>query len=137
MARLSLSEHTLDVNVRRCDISLFDFSEVEDYVATLTGDRKYQFNAIKEIMVYLWGGAYDSVLDLARENYEQKESIRRRFRSESYFLGMLPLPSKLSGVCHLATGTGKSYVMFAVSHLSILLGKVKTGTGSGTFIHGH
>ena len=125
MARLSLSEHTLDVNVRRCDISLFDFSEVEDYVATLTGDRKYQFDAIKEIMAYLWGGAYASVLDLARENYGQKESIRRRFLSEAHFLSMLPLPEKLSGVCHLATGTGKSYVMFAVSHLSILLGKVK------------
>ena len=125
MARLSLSEHTLDVNVRRCDISLFDFSEVEDYVATLAGDRNYQFEAIKEIMVYLWGGAYTSVLDLARENYGQKESIRRRFLSEAHFLSMLPLPEKLSGVCHLATGTGKSYVMFAVSHLSILLGKVK------------
>lgn len=125
MARLSLSEHTLDVNVRRCDINLFDFSEVEDYVALLTGDRKYQFDAIKEIMVYLWGGAYTSVVDLARENYGQKEAIRQRFLSEAHFLHMLPLPDKLSGVCHLATGTGKSYVMIAVAHLSILLGKVK------------
>lgn len=125
MARLSLSEHTLDVNVRRCDITLFDFSEVEDYVATLTGDRRYQFDAIKEIMVYLWGGVYASVLDLARENYGQKEALRKRFLSEAHFLSMLPLPNKLSGVCHLATGTGKSYVMFAVAHLSILLGKVK------------
>ena len=125
MARLSLSEHTLNVNVRRCDVSLFDFSEVEDYVALLTGDRKYQFDAIKEIMVYLWGGAYKSVVDLARENYGQKEAIRQRFLSEEHFLHMLPLPDKLSGVCHLATGTGKSYVMFAIAHLSILLGKVK------------
>jgi type III restriction enzyme len=125
MARLSLSEHTLEVNTRRSDIGLFDFSEVEDYVLTLTGDRKYQLSAIKDILAYLWGGAYASVVDLARENYGRKEAIRKRFLSEAHFLSMLPLPDKLSGVCHLATGTGKSYVMFAVAHLSILLGKVK------------
>ena len=136
MTRLSLSEHTLDVKIRRCDISLFDFSEVEDYVTTLVGGRTYQFDAIKEIMVYLWGGVYDSVIDLAKENYGgPKEAIRQRFQSESHFLRMLPLPDKLSGVCHLATGTGKSFVMFAVAHLSILLGKVKRVLVLGPSLH--
>ncbi len=37
----------------------------------------------------------------------------------------MPQPDRLSGVCHLATGTGKSYVMFAVAYLSILMGKVR------------
>jgi len=40
--RMSLSEHTLDVNVRRCDVELFDWSEVEDYVLTLSGERDYR-----------------------------------------------------------------------------------------------
>ena len=123
-SKLSLSEHTLDINVRRCDVTLFDFSEVEDYVSTLTGDRDYQFNAIKQILIYLWGGAYNTIVDLAKENYK-KPAIQQRFLSEAHFLSMLPLPDRLSGVCHLATGTGKSYVMFAVAQLSILLGKVK------------
>jgi type III restriction enzyme len=123
-SKLSLSEHTLDIEVRKCDVTLFDFSEVENYVYTLTGDREYQFNAIKQILIYLWGGAYNSVVDLAKENYK-KPAIQKRFLSEAHFLSMLPLPDRLSGVCHLATGTGKSYVMFAVAHLSILLGKVK------------
>ena len=39
--RLRLSEHTLDINVRRCDVGLFDFSEVEDYVRAMTADREY------------------------------------------------------------------------------------------------
>jgi type III restriction enzyme len=123
--KLSLSEHTLDINLRKCDVTRFDFSEVEDYVRALTGDRDYQFDAVKEILVYLWGGIYDTVTDLARENYRKKEAIRQRFHSEDHFLRLLPLPDRLSGVCHLATGTGKSYVMFAVAHLSILLGKVR------------
>ena len=124
-SKLSLSQHTLSVNVRKWDVGLFDFSEVEDYVLTLTGDREYQFNAVKEILIYLWGGAYETIVDLAKENYKKKPAIQKRFQSEEHFLRMLPLPDRFSGVCHMATGTGKSYVMFAIAHLSILLGKVK------------
>ncbi|MBN1102417.1 MAG: DEAD/DEAH box helicase family protein [Deltaproteobacteria bacterium] len=124
-SRIALSEHTLEVNVRRCNLSQFDFREVEDYVRTLTGDREYQFKAIRQILIYLWGGAYKTLKDLAQENYRKKIEIQKRFQSEAHFLRMLPLPDRLSGVCHLATGTGKSYVMFAVAHLSILLGKIQ------------
>lgn len=123
--KLSLSEHTLDINMRKCDVTLFDFSEVEEYVRALTGDRDYQFDAVKRILIYLWGGAYNSVADLARENFRKKTAIQQRFHSEEHFLRLLPLPDRISGVCHLATGTGKSYVMFAVAYLSILLGKVR------------
>lgn len=80
--RLSLSEHTLDVNVRKCDVELLDFSELEDYVLTLTGNRDYQYNAIKEILIYLWGGAYETLADLAKENYCRKPAIEQRFHSE-------------------------------------------------------
>ncbi len=123
--KLSLSEHTLDINMRKCDVTRFDFSEVEEYISALTGDREYQYDAVKRILIYLWGGTYKSVTDLARENYRKKSAIQQRFHSEEHFLRLLPLPDRLSGVCHLATGTGKSYVMFAVAYLSILLGKVR------------
>ena len=56
--KLNLSEHTLDVNIRRCSYDKFRFSEIEDYVLALTGNREYQFQAIKQTMIYLWGGAY-------------------------------------------------------------------------------
>lgn len=127
MARLSLSEHTLDVDLLKCDKSQFDWADVEDYVLALTGDRKYQYDAIQEIMTYLWGGGYSTAADLARENFARpgKFAIRQRFYSEDHFLAMLPLPDRLSGVCHMATGTGKSFVMIAVAHLSLLLGKVQ------------
>jgi type III restriction enzyme len=123
--KLSLSEHTLDINPRQCDLENFDFSEVEVYVRALTEGREYQFQAIRQIMTYLWGGRFGTITDLARVNYAKKEAIQQRFQSEEHFLRMLPLPDKLSGVCHLATGTGKSYIMIAVAHLSVLLGKTQ------------
>jgi type III restriction enzyme len=123
--RISLSEHTLDINRRRCDVVKFDWAEVEEYVRALCGERSYQVETIRDLMVYLWGGSYKDITALAKENYQRKQAIQQRFHSEEHFLRMLPLPDKLSGVCHLATGTGKSYVMFAVAYLSLLLGKVK------------
>lgn len=123
--RLSLSEHTLVVNARGCDLDRFDFAEIEDYVRALAAGREYQFDAIRDIMVYLWGGRYKTIVDLAREKYPRKPAIQQRFQSEEHFLRALPLPDKLSGVCHLATGTGKSYVMFAVAYLSLLLEKTR------------
>ncbi len=122
--KISLSEHTLDIKSNSADISLFDFREVEEYVRTLTGSREYQFQAIKTLLTYLWGGRYDTVLDLAKENWKKKEALQQRFQSEDHFLGSLPLPDRLSGVCHMATGTGKTYVMFAVAYLSLLMDKV-------------
>lgn len=123
--KLNLSDHTLDINVRKCNYSKFDFSDIEDFVRDLTGSREYQFEAIKQAMIYLWGGGYKDVTQLAKENWAKKPSIRTRFQSEENFLRHLPLPDRLSGVVHMATGTGKSYVIFAIAFLSILLGKVK------------
>ena len=48
--KLSLSEHTLDINPRACDVEKFDFADVEDYVRALTEGRQYQFEAIRHIM---------------------------------------------------------------------------------------
>lgn len=124
-AKLSLSKHTLDINPRACDLERFDFAEIEDYVRALTAGRDYQYNAIRQIMTYLWGGRYETVKDLARLNYGRKEAIQQRFQSEEHFLRMLPLPDKLSGVCHMCTGSGKSYVIIAVAYLSLLLGKTR------------
>jgi len=123
--KLYLSNHTLDIDVRKCNYDKFDFSEVEDFVRELVGSRDYEYNAIKDLMVYLWGGSYHDVSELARENFSKKGAIQQRFQSEENFLRHLPLPDRLSGVVHLATGTGKSYVMFALAYLSIILGKVK------------
>ncbi|MCG2740779.1 MAG: DEAD/DEAH box helicase family protein [Syntrophaceae bacterium] len=123
--KLNLSEHTLDVNVRKCNYELFDFREVEEYVKALTGSRTYQYDAIRRTMIYLWGGGYKNLRQLAAENFKRKQSIQERFFTEENFLRHLPLPDRLSGVIHMATGTGKSWVIFAVAYLSIVMKKAK------------
>jgi len=123
--RLNLSDHTLDINIRKCNYNKFNFSDIEDYVRDLVGSRDYQYKAIKQIMIYLWGGGYNSVTDLAKENYQKKLQIQQRFGTETNFYHNLPLPDRLSGVVHMATGTGKSYVIFAIAWLSLVMGLTK------------
>jgi len=125
VTKLNLADHTLDINTRKCNYEKFDFSEIEDFVQELAGGRQFQFNAIKQILIYLWGDSYKDVSQLAKENYKKKEAIQQRFQSEENFLRHLPLPNRLSGVVHMATGTGKSYVIFAIAYLSIVMGKKK------------
>jgi len=123
--RLNLSDHTLDINIRRCNYSKFSFSEIEEYTRELTGSRDYEYEAVKQIMIYLWGGGYTNVTDLAKENYQKKLQIQQRFGTEDNFYRNLPLPDRLSGVVHMATGTGKSYVIFAIAYLSLVMGLTK------------
>lgn len=123
--RLNLSDHTLDINIRRCNYNKFNFSDIEDYVSEIVGSRDYQYDAVKQIMIYLWGGSYKSVTELGKENYKQKLQIQQRFGTEENFLHQLPLPDRLSGVVHMATGTGKSYVIFVIAYLSLVMGLTK------------
>lgn len=126
--RLNLSDHTLDINIRKCNYNKFSFSEIEDYVRELVGSRDYQYDAIKQVMIYLWGGGYRSISDLGKENFnnvKERPQIQQRFGTEENFLRQLPLPDRLSGVVHMATATGKSYVIFAIAYLSLVMGLAK------------
>jgi len=123
--RLNLSDHTLDINIRRCNYNKFSFSDIEEYVSELVGSRDYQYDAIKQIMIYLWGGSYKNITELGKENYKQKLQLQQRFGTEENFFRQLPLPDRLSGVVHMATGTGKSYVILAIAYLSLVMGFTK------------
>ncbi len=122
--RVNLSQHVLKVNLRKHN-RRFNFDEIEDYVRAIAGGREYQYEAIRDVMTYLWGGGYKNVADLAKENYANNPHLQERFGSEELMLGHLPLADRLSGVVHMATGTGKSYVIFAVAYLSLVMGFTK------------
>jgi type III restriction enzyme len=123
--RINLSEHVLNVNLRKGSRQKFNFNEVEEFVRAVTGDREYQYEAIRNVMTYLWAGGYNDITELAKENFDKNDHLKERFGNEELMLGHLPLPNRLSGVVHMATGTGKSYVIYAVAYLSLVMGLTK------------
>jgi len=122
--QINLSEYSLKINTRKCNYNEFRFSDIEEYVEAIAGSRQYEYDAIKEVMIYLWGGGYNSIEELAKENFNRGH-INKRFTSEEIYLNHLPLRDRLSGVVHMATGTGKSFVIWAVAYLSIVMGLTK------------
>ena len=107
------------------DHSIIDLNDWQDYLDCLCGDREYQKDAIKTVLIYLLSGKYSSINDLVVENYNANEDIKNEYVSVTHYLKKLQFPNMLSGVVDLATGTGKSFVIFGVAHIMLLIGAIK------------
>lgn len=107
------------------DHSIIDLDDWQDYLDCLCGDREYQKEAIKTVLIYLLSSEYLSINDLVVENYEHNDDIRSEYTSAFHYLKKLQFPNILSGVVDLATGTGKSFVIFGVAHIMLLLGEIE------------
>lgn len=95
------------------------------FLNALCTNREYQKDAIKHSLIYLFGGRYESVEDLIKENFNKNDEIARRYsNSLPEYERKLQLPKRLSGTIDLATGTGKSFVMYGIAQIALALGVV-------------
>ncbi|RJR15023.1 restriction endonuclease subunit R [Candidatus Microgenomates bacterium] len=95
-----------------------------DFIDVLCGDREYQKEAIRAAIIYIASGEYGSIEDLIAENWRANAELRERYKDAHEYEKNLQLPHKLSGVVDLATGTGKSYVMYGIAQIALGLGLV-------------
>lgn len=125
MQRIEINNLTLKVD-NNYDGNRLNLDEWDDYLNCLCQDRFYQKEAIKSCLIYLLSGKYSSVNQLALENFNKNEKIKEKYDCNfSKFEKCLPLPNALSATVDLATGTGKSYVIFAIAYISLCLGYAK------------
>jgi type III restriction enzyme len=106
------------------DPAIWDESKYEVFLDELCGMREYQKEAIRTTLRYLLGGKYANLRELAKENFDANDEIRTRYGS---WLGMqrhLQLPDQLSCSIDLATGTGKSYVLYGLAAILLSEGSV-------------
>lgn len=106
------------------DPTKFDVSKYEAFLDALCGDREYQKEATRETLRYLLGGRYNSLRDLAKENYQQNPVLQDLYPSLEDFYRHLQLPDKLSCTLDLATATGKSYVIYGIARIMLAEGAV-------------
>ena len=100
------------------------FREWEAFTAGLCGDRTYQAEAIQSAVLYLLSGRYTCTEDLIAENYSRNGELAKRFGTLEEYHRHLQLPGKLYASIDLATGTGKSYVMYGIARIMLGLGAV-------------
>ncbi|MBI5683213.1 MAG: DEAD/DEAH box helicase family protein [Deltaproteobacteria bacterium] len=101
-----------------------DLTKWDRFIDVLCGDRQYQREAIENTIVYLASGRYKSVEDLVKENWNKNSELHTRYKDINEYFHHLQLPNKFSATIDLATGTGKSYVIYGIAQIMLGLGLV-------------
>lgn len=121
--RFKQSELVLKIS-KVYDTAKLDYEAWMPFVDRLCEDRTYQKEAIKNAVVYLASGNYGSLSDLAVENYRSNNNLKEKYNTERDFLKTIQMRDKLFANIDLATGTGKSYVIYGIAQIVLGLGLV-------------
>lgn len=103
---------------------ILDLDQWDEFLYILCENRKYQVEAIKTAVIYLASGNYTKLEDLVKENYSKNESIREKYNTVEQYIDKLQIKDKLFANLDIATGTGKSYIIYGIAQIMLGLGKV-------------
>jgi len=81
------------------------------------GDRDYQKEAIRAAIIYLASGMYNSIEDIVKENYEKNSELEKKYNRIEDYYSNLQIKNKLFANIDLATGSGKSYVIYGIAQI--------------------
>lgn len=99
------------------DPAVFNLDAYDDFIKEVVAGREYSYNAVRTALICLAGGRYANTKELAEEAFVSTPGLERRYGTVGHLLERLPFPDKLSCSLDLATGTGKSYVMFCLARI--------------------
>jgi len=102
----------------------FDIFKYEDFLSELCGERNYQIDASRKVLKLFLSKEYKNIEDLIKENFKENEAMQEFFRDEEELLADLLFKDKLSCTIDLATGTGKTWVMYAAARILLAEGVV-------------
>lgn len=106
------------------DPAIFDLDAYDDFINEVVAGRAYSHEALRKALIFLMGGQYRSTRDLAEQAFASTPAIERRYGTVEKLVERLPFPDKLSCALDLATGTGKSFVMFCLARIMLNEGMV-------------
>ena len=95
-----------------------------DFLDVLCNDREFQKEAIRDAIIFLASSEYTSIESLIEENFRKNDELQKRYKDVREYQRNLPLPHKLSAVIDMATGTGKSYVIYGIAQIAMGIGLV-------------
>ncbi len=110
------------------DVSAETESIVRKYDAFLDAITTEKFahvrEAIRESVRFLVSTRYSIIDVLAHEHYESNEKIRAKYSDVNAYLAKFPLSGRKSASVDLATGTGKSWVIYGIAQIMLAEGLV-------------
>lgn len=106
------------------DPRVWDESKYDAFVDELCVDREYQKEAMFAALRFLAGNRHADLRALARENFDEKTKLAEIYGSWEAMESKLQFPNLLSCSLDLATGTGKSYVLYGIATILLAEGLV-------------
>ncbi|MDP1606578.1 MAG: DEAD/DEAH box helicase family protein [Rhodocyclaceae bacterium] len=122
--RRTFRNEDLLLAVRPHNPATWDETRYEAFLDALCGHREYQKAAIRTVLSYWLGGRYTDLRQLAKENFETNEELRHRWSRWDSMQPHLQLPEQLACSLDLATGTGKSFVLYGIAAIMLAEGAV-------------
>lgn len=103
-----------------------NIAEWDRFLDLLCSNRQYQKEAIIKSIVFLASGSYNSINGLVHENWLNPKMVelKTRYNSIEEYESKLQMNGKMSATIDLATGTGKSYVIYGIAQIMLGLGIV-------------
>jgi type III restriction enzyme len=127
-AKLSVDQFAVDDLVlpvsHSYDPAKVDLAGYEDFIEGVVAGREYSKQAVLTGLRLMAGGRYTDTKQLAEEAFASASALERRYGTLGRLLERLPFPDKLACTLDLATGTGKSYVMFCLARIMLNEGLV-------------
>jgi type III restriction enzyme len=106
------------------DRNRWDESKYDAFIETLCRGRTYQEEALRVALRYLLGGEDANLRALAKRNFDDNPMLEQRYGSWAGMERHLQLPDQLAASLDLATGTGKSYVLYGIAAILLAEGVV-------------
>ncbi len=109
---------------KNIDPAIWNEGRYESFLDELCEHREYQKEAIRVALRYLLGGGSADLRDLARKNFDANEELQSLHGRWEHMERSLQLPDQLACSIDLATGSGKSYVLYGIAAILLAEGVV-------------
>lgn len=122
--QFQIADQVLRVDDKR-DATEAVVHKYDAFLNLLCADRfAFQRDAVREALRFLVSDKYPDLERLARENWNAKPAIQQRHESLDAYLAKMPLRERKAVSLDLATGAGKSFVMYALAAIALAEGLV-------------
>lgn len=118
--RISVREKNLVLKVQdNVDVKKWDESKYYNFIDNLVGNRNYQKEAILAALKFMCGGEYKNTKELALENFNVNDNIKNMYVTIENFMNKIDFYDNYSANIDMATGTGKSWVMYGIATIML------------------
>ena len=117
---IRIKEQDLVLNVgTNVDKSIWDETIYYKFVDELSGNRDYQKEAIFTALRFMCSGQYKDIRELALENYNANVFLREKYKAFENFEKDLYFKNSYNASLDMATGTGKSWVLYGIASIML------------------